>query len=86
MRNSKFMKDKWKKAKEAGFKNLTQLKLARKDKEFFKDQDKCNDCIERPKFEVKQLDFNEAIKLCNRHFYLLAKKHERWFLEDLISL
>ena len=46
----------------------------------------CNDCKERPQFEITQLDFSSKEKLCNRHFYLFSKKFTKWFLEDVLTL
>ena len=44
----------------------------------------CEDCIDRPRFYVKDMFLSTTMdaQLCNRHFYLFAKKFEKWFLED----
>lgn len=46
----------------------------------------CEDCIERPRFHLKDTLLTTTIdaQLCNRHFYLFSKKFEKWFLENEI--
>lgn len=79
------MKDKWAKAKKAGFKNLSQAKLAKNPMKMVLT---CDDCTDRPKWLLEDLDFTfqSKQKLCNRHFFLFTNKFQKWFIEDKIEL